>query len=70
VPHLQRHAYVETNLAKGSTVMPSFRQLDEDDRGDLARAISKFGGMKYMERKLMFLRAGLTSTDEQCEIDK
>lgn len=64
------HAYVETNLAKGSTVMPSFRQLDEDDRGDLARAISKFGGMKYMERKLMFLRAGLTSTDEQCEIDK
>ena len=29
------------------TVMPRFPHLDEDGRGDLKRAISKFGGVKY-----------------------
>jgi len=45
------HAYVKVNMTKRSlppTVMPRFRQLDEDGRGDLKRAISKFGGGEYI----------------------
>ncbi len=32
-------------------VMPRFHQLDEDGRDDLRRAISKFGGSKYISEK-------------------
>jgi hypothetical protein len=31
--------------------MPRFHQLDEDGRDDLRRAISKFGGSKYISDK-------------------
>ena len=46
-----RHAYVNMNMTKRSlppTVMPQLNQLDEDGRGDLKRAISKFGGVKHI----------------------
>lgn len=45
------HAYVNMNMTKRSlppTVMPHLDQLDEDGRGDLKRAISKFGGVKHI----------------------
>jgi len=45
---------VKANMAKrglSDTVMPRLRQLDEDGRGDLKRAISKFGGTKKISRK-------------------
>lgn len=57
-----RQAYVNVNMTKRSlpaTVMPRFRQLDEDDRGDLRRAISKFGGTKEICKK-----AGLTPIED------
>jgi len=47
-------AYVQTNMTTRdlpSNVMPLFRQFDEDGRGDLKRAISKFGGGKHIAEK-------------------
>jgi len=56
------HAYVKVNMTKRSLtprVMPRLRHLDEDERGDLKRAISKFGGVSYICNK-----AGLISIEE------
>mmetsp|Transcript_20102 Transcript_20102/g.36135 ORF Transcript_20102/g.36135 Transcript_20102/m.36135 type:complete len:214 (+) Transcript_20102:736-1377(+) len=56
------HAYVKVNMTKRSLpsyVMPRFRHLDEDERGDLRRSISKFGGVKHIRDK-----AGLISIEE------
>jgi len=47
------HAYVKVNMTQRSlppTVMPRLRHLEEDGRGDLKRAISKFGGIKYITK--------------------
>ncbi len=54
--------YVHVNMTKRSlpsNVMPLFRHLDEDGRCDLRRAISKFGGVKYIATK-----ANLIQIDE------
>jgi hypothetical protein len=36
-------------------VMPRFHHLDEDGRDDLRRAISKFGGSKYISEKAQLI---------------
>ena len=49
-----RQAYVQVNMTKRNlptNVMPCFRYLDEDGRGDLKRAISKFGGANHISKK-------------------
>jgi hypothetical protein len=40
-----------TKRSLPSNVMPRFHHLDEDDRSDLKRAISKFGGVKFIANK-------------------
>lgn len=48
------NAYIEANNTKRSlppTVMPLLRHLEEDCRGDLKRAIAKFGGTKVIGKK-------------------
>jgi hypothetical protein len=45
-----------TRRSLPSNAMPRFHHLDEDGRSDLRRAISKFGGVKYIANKANLMK--------------